>query len=105
MRSSTSSTRRWSARTGRPSDASWSEAYRTLPFPWREESAPPFALETDWDLQQVMGYLATWSAVQRYKDQRGEDPLPALAPRLAAEWPDGKARRLRWPIHLRIGRA
>ncbi|MDQ1310272.1 MAG: Class SAM-dependent methyltransferase [Pseudomonadota bacterium] len=81
------------------------EAYRTLPFPWREESAPPFALETDWELQQVMGYLATWSAVQRYKDQRGEDPLPALTPRLAAEWPDGKARRLRWPIHLRIGRA
>ena len=52
-----------------------------------------------------MGYLATWSAVQCYKDQRGEDPLPALAPRLAAEWPDGKERRLRWPIHLRIGRA
>ena len=81
------------------------QGYRTLPFPWREESAPPFALETDWDLQQVLGYLSTWSAVQRYKDQRGEDPLPALAPRLAAEWPDGGERRLRWPIHLRIGRA
>ena len=81
------------------------QGYRTLPFPWREEPSPRFALETDWDLQQVMGYLATWSAVQRYKDLRGEDPLPALEPRLAAAWPGGGRRRLRWPIHLRIGRA
>jgi SAM-dependent methyltransferase len=81
------------------------QGYRTLPFPWREEPSPPFALETDWDLQQVMGYLATWSAVQRYKDQRGEDPLPALEPRLAAAWSGDGRRRLRWPIHLRIGRA
>jgi SAM-dependent methyltransferase len=81
------------------------QGYRTLPFPWREQSAPPFALETDWDLPQVMGYLATWSAVQRYKDHCGRDPLPALAPRLAAGWPDGGCRRLRWPIHLRVGRA
>ncbi len=81
------------------------QGYRTLPFPWREESAPLFALETDWDLQQVLGYLATWSAVQHYKDQRGEDPLPALAPRLEAVWPTGGYRRLLWPIHLRIGRS
>ena len=81
------------------------QGYRTLPFPWREEPAPSFALECHWDLEQVMGYLATWSAVQRYKDEVGEDPLPALAPRLGALWPDAGRRRLCWPIHLRIGRA
>jgi SAM-dependent methyltransferase len=79
--------------------------YRTLPFPWREEEAPAFVLETDWDLEQVIGYLATWSAVQRYKDRLGQDPLPALRPRLAPLWPSAGTRRLRWPIHLRIGRA
>jgi SAM-dependent methyltransferase len=79
--------------------------YRTLPFPWQEEAAPAFLLETDWDLEQVVGYLATWSAVQRYMDRMGQDPLPALRPRLAALWPSSGTRRLRWPIHLRIGRA
>jgi SAM-dependent methyltransferase len=79
--------------------------YRTLPFPWREEEAPAFVLETDWDLEEVIGYLATWSAVQRYKDRLGQDPLPALRPRLAPLWPSAGTRRLRWPIHLRIGRA
>ena len=47
------------------------ERYRTLPFPWAEEQAPEFGLETDWSLEQVQGYLASWSAVQRYKDAHG----------------------------------
>jgi hypothetical protein len=62
-------------------------------------------LETEWSLDEVLGYLATWSAVQRYKDRVGQDPLPALQPRLAALWPSGGRHRLRWPIHLRLGRA
>lgn len=81
------------------------QGYRTLPFPWRELPAPAFELETAWELEQVMGYLATWSSVQRCKERTGHDPLPALEPRLAALWPRSVALRLRWPIHLRIGRA
>ncbi len=81
------------------------EAYRTLPFPWREEPAPSFALESDWDLGQVVGYVGTWSAVQRYRERVGRDPLPELRSRLLEAWPAGTVRRLRWPIHLRLGRA
>jgi SAM-dependent methyltransferase len=83
------------------------QAYRTLPFPWREAPAPEFVLETRWDLDQVMGYLATWSAVQRYKEAHDQrDPLPDLRERLAPLWPvDGGSRLVAWPIHLRVGRA
>jgi ubiquinone/menaquinone biosynthesis C-methylase UbiE len=81
------------------------DAYRTLPFPWREERAPEFVLETDWDLDQVLGYVATWSAVQRYRAALGRDPLPSLQAALAKAWPSGELRRLRWPIHIRLGRA
>jgi SAM-dependent methyltransferase len=81
------------------------QGYRTLPFPWQEEVAPAFRLETDWSLEETMGYLATWSAVQRYRDQLGRDPLPDLRPQLAALWPSPGTRRLHWPIHLRVGRA
>jgi SAM-dependent methyltransferase len=81
------------------------QGYRTLPVPWREEAAPDFRRECDWDLAQVMGYLTTWSAVQRCKDRLGHDPLETLEPRLAALWPRSGAMRLRWPIHLRLGRA
>lgn len=81
------------------------QGYRTLPFPWRELPAPAFRHETEWDLGQVMGYLATWSSVQRHRERTGRDPLPSLEPRLAAIWPRSGALRLRWPIHLRLGRS
>jgi SAM-dependent methyltransferase len=81
------------------------QGYRSMPFPWREESTPAFFLASDWDLAQVMGYLATWSAVQRCKDRTGRDPLAVVEPRLAALWPRSVARRVRWPVHLRLGRA
>jgi SAM-dependent methyltransferase len=81
------------------------QGYRSMPFPWREEPAPAFCLECDWDLEQVMGYLATWSAVQRCRDRTGRDPLAVVEPRLAALWPRSVARRVRWPVHLRLGRA
>jgi SAM-dependent methyltransferase len=86
-----------------PSERRYVEAgYRTLPFPWRAIPAPPFVLECHWDLDEVMGYLATWSAVQRCRDRTGADPLPVLRGELARLWPGG-TRRLSWPIHLRLG--
>lgn len=80
------------------------QAYRSLPFPLTELPAPRIVLENDWTLGTVLRYLGTWSAVQRYRDARGEDPLPALGDNLRRIWPPERARRLRWPIHLRIGR-
>jgi SAM-dependent methyltransferase len=80
------------------------QGYRTLPFPFAEIPAPTFALRTDWDLDRMMGYLATWSAVQRYKDAGNGDPLPRLRDDLEQFWSGSGERRIHWPIHLRVGR-
>jgi ubiquinone/menaquinone biosynthesis C-methylase UbiE len=89
-----------------PPERSYVEAaYRTLPFPWEETSAPSFQFETDWTLEQTMGYFSSWSAVQRYKDAHdGDDPLPAVEQQLATVWPSSGTARLIWPLHLRAGR-
>jgi len=79
--------------------------YRTLPFPWRELTAPAFALEAIWDMERVLGYLASWSAVQRYRDHHGRDPLQPLRTALEAAWGGAGTRRLRWPVHIRAGLA
>ena len=76
--------------------------YRTLPFPLPEEHAPAFTLATDWDLDQVLGYIGSWSAVQRCRDSTGSDPLPALRRALEPHW--SGPRRVEWPLHLRVGR-
>jgi SAM-dependent methyltransferase len=81
------------------------EACATLPFPWAEVPAPSFRLQTEWSLEQAIGYLGSWSSVQRYRDAHpGQDPLPAIEAELAALWPADGTVRLNWPIHLRLGR-
>lgn len=80
-------------------------AYRTLPFPLHEIAAPPLRLELQWDLDALLGYLGTWSAVQRYGKATGDDPLPALRQRLEPHWhPAAELRPVVWPLYLRVGR-
>ena len=88
-----------------PERAYVQQAYRTIPFPWDEVTPPPFRLQTEWTLEQVIGYFASWSSVQRYRTRHGGlDPLPAVERELAAVWPAGSTVRLDWPLYLRVGR-
>jgi SAM-dependent methyltransferase len=78
-------------------------AYRDLPFPWREVSAPHFQLRLEWTLDDFVGYVSTWSATQRYTKVSGADPLPSLRAEIAPLW-GADIRPVVWPLHLRVGR-
>ncbi|MBU2642417.1 MAG: SAM-dependent methyltransferase, partial [Gammaproteobacteria bacterium] len=59
----------------------------------------------EWTLSRLVDYLSTWSAVKRYQTAQRRDPLPALLAELAPGWGDaGTARKLQWPLFLRVGR-
>jgi SAM-dependent methyltransferase len=78
--------------------------YQSLPFPFEERPTPDFTLTMDWELDEVLGYLRTWSATKRYLRDRGDDPVAAMAPDLAGAWGDPATRRtMHWPLHLRVG--
>jgi ubiquinone/menaquinone biosynthesis C-methylase UbiE len=80
-------------------------AYRTIDFPFAEIAPLAFEMETRWTLESLVGYVATWSAVTRFRAERGEDPVPDFAAALEASWGDsGLARRIAWPLSLRVGR-
>ena len=79
--------------------------YRTLPFPFPELEPPVLAMEELWSLAQLLGYVGTWSATQRFREAVGHDPLGQLEQDLAQHWGDpSTARRIRWPLSLRVGR-
>lgn len=81
------------------------EQYRTLPFPFDELSPPAFEMQADWTLDEVAGFLSSWSATQRYRAQRGLHPLGLVWPELLQAWGASEQRRsVRWPLHLRVGR-
>jgi SAM-dependent methyltransferase len=74
-------------------------------LPLTEIEAPRFEMTASWSEAELLGYLGTWSAVQRYRAARGADPVALVAPEIAAAWPSGAARvTTRWPLALRVGR-
>lgn len=79
--------------------------YRDLPFPFQRISAPSFAMYTEWDLHQLLGYLRSWSATARFIKARGHDPVEDLAQELRPIWgaPEQR-RRVAWPLSLHVGR-
>ena len=79
--------------------------YKTLPFPFEELPHPSFGLMLDWNFEQVLGYVSSWSATTRYRQAVGQDPLPQLRATLGPAWPgEGTRARIRMPIGLRVAR-
>lgn len=80
--------------------------YQDVRLPFTPVKAPDLPLEIPMTLEEFAGYVGTWSAVQRYRELRGSDPLPALVEALAPVWGDpASARPTHWPLAILAGRA
>lgn len=81
------------------------QGYRTLPFPFDEVVAPSFQLNADWNLAQLLGYVATWSAMRGLEKVDGRAPYEQFCRDMATAWGDpARIRRVVWPMPLRVGR-
>jgi ubiquinone/menaquinone biosynthesis C-methylase UbiE len=81
------------------------EKYQTIPFPYDEVPAPTFALHKAWTLDQLGGYLRSWSAVGSYVREHEQDPVTPFLERLGRVWgPAGRTRDVQWPLYMRVGR-
>jgi SAM-dependent methyltransferase len=88
-----------------PERAMVEDGYRGIHFPFAEVDVPSFEMSASWTLPQLAGYLSTWSAVGRYKDAHGEDPVPSLVREVAPVWGDPTRQYMvRWPLVVRAGR-
>jgi SAM-dependent methyltransferase len=79
--------------------------YAETEFPYKEIAAPRLEMTATWSLEQLLGYLGTWSAVTRAERATGHSPLPSLSRRLADLWGNAaRTRVVRWPLFVRLGR-
>lgn len=78
--------------------------YADLPFPFARIDAPDFDMQVQWNCAQFIDYLGTWSSVQRYRNEKGHDPLAWLRGELAAVWPVDEVREVSWPLFMLAGR-
>ena len=78
--------------------------YRDLHLPWPAVESPPIAMTAAWTRDELAGYLTTWSATVKLIAARGTGPLEAVSSALAAVWPDGERRTIRWPLTVKLAR-
>jgi SAM-dependent methyltransferase len=78
------------------------EKYQTIPFPFEEIKSPEFEMSFEWTLDELAGYITTWSAVQKFIRQNHSNPVDELIKSIQPHW--GSERKLvRFPLFLRLG--
>jgi hypothetical protein len=79
--------------------------YASLEIPFTPVAAPAFEMHVDWTARQLLAYLDSWSAAQRYVKATGHDAVAAIADELLLAWHDpARERPVRWTLAMRAGR-
>jgi SAM-dependent methyltransferase len=79
------------------------DRYAGIVFPGTDLGAPEFEMTVRWTADDMLGYLRTWSACQRYRREHGDDPVGRIEDELRMEWDTGR-RTVRWPLTVRVAR-
>jgi SAM-dependent methyltransferase len=80
------------------------DGYAAVAVPFPEIDAPDFAMRRRWGLNELVGYLGTWSALRRSLEATGVNPLEDMSPDLAIAWGAASTRDVTWPLAVRAFR-
>jgi SAM-dependent methyltransferase len=80
------------------------EQYKTVEFPFQKIDVPEFEFSFEWNVDELIGYISTWSSVQKYIEQNNSDPLQLIATDIRKLWGVEK-RRVSFPLFVLMGRA
>ena len=81
--------------------------YGTIPFPFEEiPLTRDFSIDVSWNLAQLEGYLNTWSSVNRYIEQLGDNPVTPFINNLRTLgiWRDDEVKEVHFPLFVKLGR-
>jgi hypothetical protein len=62
-------------------------------------------ISAKWTIKQLIGYISTWSAVKRYRNNMGSDPLESIEKELTRLWNiHSEFMDVYWPLSVLIGK-
>ncbi len=77
--------------------------YTSVPFPFPSTPVKEFVMQAAWSLEHCLGYLATWSAVQQFRQATAECPVKMIEDELRAAWRN-EVYVVTWPLQMLLGR-
>tara|TARA_R110000823_G_scaffold315636_1_gene448770 strand:+ start:4045 stop:4788 length:744 start_codon:yes stop_codon:yes gene_type:complete len=89
----------------KPGNQLVAEKYQTIPFPFEEIKTPAFSIQKELTLEDLIGLLNSWSAVQRYQNKNGQNPIDKIKADVTTAWQEGdNTKASEWEITMRVGR-
>ncbi|UBM60632.1 class I SAM-dependent methyltransferase [Marinilongibacter aquaticus] len=80
------------------------QKYASIPFRFEELSVDrQFSIRVHWSLEHVQGYFNSWSSVQNFIAENGENPVVSFMEELKPIWGD-ELRAVEIPIFMKVGR-
>ena len=80
------------------------EEYENIDFPFSKIESPGFELKVTWTLDQLAGYLTSWSATQKYIQANRQNPVPSFITTLQPYWKTQEKKIVTFPIFMKLGR-
>jgi SAM-dependent methyltransferase len=77
------------------------QGYEHVQLPGELVQAPNIAMSVNWAAADMLGYLRTWSACERYAAANGSDPVSLIEVALGEAWGHSE-RRVSWPLKLKV---
>jgi SAM-dependent methyltransferase len=79
------------------------DGYANIPFPFQEIETKPFNIELYWSLEELNGYLNTWSALQKFIAANFYNPVPEIISKIEQHWGNAVKQKIFFPVYLRLG--
>lgn len=78
--------------------------YADIQLPFEKKFEQKFPMSQQWTLQQLCGYITSWSALQRYMEKHGDNPLQLIYGDLVAAWGTDLDKKLtvNWPLKVKL---
>ena len=80
------------------------ELYKTVEFNFELLPVKQFETILNWQREDMIGYISSWSAIQKYIKVKGHSPIPIIEEEINKLWPEGEVKKVSFPIYLKLGR-
>jgi ubiquinone/menaquinone biosynthesis C-methylase UbiE len=77
--------------------------YCKINFPFSTVSTPIFRMQAKWNLVQLIGYLETWSAIKKYREENNHDAITKVFSKIKSFWGNPEEQKvITWPLTLKV---
>jgi len=80
------------------------EHFKNVVVPFEEIKAPHMTMSASWTFNHLVGYLSTWSALQKYIQVNSSNPIELVFEDLKQAWGGVSEREVHWDLGIRVSR-